>query len=102
MATNYLETTCQLVGTCDGGDRRTKLKEIPVVKKSSILLKDIENLAFFKQGKKVGFHATLSFGFSFLPSSSSGCSSALVPLKCKSGLLICRDFVEDETGKYLH
>ena len=48
-----------------GGDRRTKLKEIPVVKKSSILLnfKDIENLAFFRTGEESRFscHAVIWF-----------------------------------------
>ena len=43
---------------------------------------------------RLGFDATLFFGFSFLPSSSSGCSNALVPLPRKSGLLICHAFVK--------
>ena len=43
---------------------------------------------------QLGFDATLFFGFSFLPSSSSGCSNALVPLPRKSRLLICHAFVK--------
>ena len=43
---------------------------------------------------RLGFDATLFFGFSFLPSSSSGCSNALVPLPRKSRLLICLAFVK--------
>ena len=40
------------------------------------------------------FDATLFFGVSFLPSSASDCSNALVPLPRKSGLLICHAFVK--------
>ena len=43
---------------------------------------------------QLGFDATLFFGFSFLPSSSSSCSNALVPLPRKSGLLIWHAFVK--------
>ena len=43
---------------------------------------------------QLGFDATLFFGFSFLPSSSPGCSNALVPLPRKSRLLICHAFVK--------
>ena len=78
---------------------RTKLKEIPIMKKSSILLifKDIENLAF-RGGKEVLMqHCFLVSPFC---RRRRGCSNSLVPLPRKSVVLICDDFVE-ETDEFV-